>query len=266
MTRFDTVTCLTDMGISDESVGLLHSILRDLSPASRVIDLCHDIHPGDVRAGSLMLARSVPYLASGLVLASVGSVLDRPAVAVEVGDGQAVLVGPDNGLLGAAVAVVGGADRAVQLTNTEFHIASPGVQHPARDVIGPVSAHLAAGRSLEEVGDHIEPSLLLPSLVPVPRLEDSGSISAEVIGISRRGAAQLNIDRDTLSEMGDVLILEFGEEQRVVRLQAPTEVNPGQLALVDDEYGLLAVATGRDEGLMPQGLEIGTEVTVREAT
>ena len=34
---------------------------------------------------------------------------DRRAVAVEVGDGASVLVGPDNGLLAAAVALVGGA-------------------------------------------------------------------------------------------------------------------------------------------------------------
>jgi S-adenosylmethionine hydrolase len=266
MTQFDTITCLTDLGTSDESVGLLHSILRDLTPGSLVIDLCHDIHPGGVRAGSLMLARSVPYLVSGLVLASVGSVLDRPAIAVEIGDGQAVLVGPDNGLLGAAVAVVGGADRAVQLTNTEFHVMSPGVQHPARDVIGPVSGHLAAGRSIEELGDSIDPSLLLPSLVPVSRLEEDGSISAEVIGKGRRGAAQLNFDRDTISGMGDVFVLEFGEEKRVVRLQRSIDVNPGQLALVDDEYGLLSVATGRDEGVVPAGLDIGAEVTIREAT
>ena len=266
MTKFDTITCLTDLGTSDESVGVLHSVLRDLSPSSLVIDLCHDIEPGDVRGGSLMLARSVPYLAPGLVLASVGMVLERAAIAVEVGNGQAVLVGPDNGLLGAAVAVVGGADRAVQLTNTEFHNVSPGVQHPARDVIGPVSGHLAAGRSSEEVGAAIDPNLLLPSLVPVSRLEDDGSISAEVIGMSRRGAAQLNIDRDTLSGMGEVFIIEFGEERRVVRLQLPTDVSSGQLALVDDEYGLLAISTGRDEGSATKGLEVGVEVTVREAT
>ena len=266
MTKFDTITCLTDLGTSDESVGVLHSVLRDLSASSLVIDLCHDIEPGDVRGGSLMLARSVPYLAPGLVLASVGMVLERAAIAVEVGSGQAVLVGPDNGLLGAAVAVVGGADRAVQLTNTELHNFSHGVQHPARDVIGPVSGHLAAGRSIEEVGDAIDPNLLLPSLVPVSRLEDDGSISAEVIGMSRRGAAQLNIDRDTLSGMGEVFIIEFGEERRVVRLQLPTNVSSGQLALVDDEYGLLAISTGRDEGSATKGLEVGVEVTVREAT
>ena len=128
MGTFDTITCLTDLGTADESVGLLHSILHDLAPAASVIDLCHDIDPGDVRAGSLMLARSVPYLSPGLVLASVGSILERPAIAVSVGDGQSILVGPDNGLLGAAVAVVGGADYAVQLTNEELHTDSPGLQ------------------------------------------------------------------------------------------------------------------------------------------
>ena len=114
--------------------------------------------------------------------------------------------------------------------------------------------------------DAIDPNLLLPSLVPVSRLEDDGSISAEVIGMSRRGAAQLNIDRDTLSGMGEVFIIEFGEERRVVRLQLPTDVSSGQLALVDDEYGLLAISTGRDEGSATKGLEVGVEVTVREAT
>ncbi|MBR82272.1 MAG: hypothetical protein CL444_10910, partial [Acidimicrobiaceae bacterium] len=153
MGTFDTITCLTDLGTADESVGLLHSILHDLAPAAKVIDLCHDIEPGDVRAGSLMLARSVPYLSPGLVLASVGSLSDRPAIAVSVGDGQSILVGPDNGLLGAVVAVVGGADSAVQLTNNELHTDSPGLQHLTRDVLAPVVGHLAARGSISDLGE-----------------------------------------------------------------------------------------------------------------
>ena len=86
MTKFDTITCLTDLGTLDESVGVLHSVLRDLSPSSLVIDLCHYIEPGDVRRGSLLHARSVPYLAPGLVLASVGMVLERAASVGDVGN------------------------------------------------------------------------------------------------------------------------------------------------------------------------------------
>jgi len=266
MAKFDTITCVTDLGKEDESVGLLQSILHELSPTSRVIDLCHDIEPGDIRAGALMLARSVPYLSPGLVLASVGGLADRPAIAVSVGEGQSILVGPDNGLLGAAVAVVGGASQAVQLTNRDLHNSSPGVIHPARDIIAPVVGHVAAGGSLQELGEEIEPSLLLPSLIPVSRTEADGAISAEVIRRTRHGAAQLNIDRETLSELGDVIILEFGDDRRVVRLQHPDDVNPGQLALVDDEYGLLAIATGQQEGVVPDELAVGAEVTIREAT
>ena len=266
MSEFGTITCVTDLGTDDESVGLLRSILHELSPSSKVIDLCHNIEPNDIRGGALMLARSVPYLSPGLLLASVGDLAGRPAIAVEVGEGQSILVGPDNGLLGAAVAVVGGASQAVQLTNEDLHNASPGVIHPARDIIAPVIGHLAAGGLLVELGQQIDPSRLLPSLIPMPRTEDDGAISAEVVRCTRQGSAQLNIDRETLSGLGDVIILEFGDDRRVVRLQHPQDVNPGQLALVDDEYGLLAIATGQQEGIVPNGLSVGAEVTLREAT
>ena len=266
MGSFDTITCLTDLGTADESVGLLHSILHDLAPAAKVIDLCHDIEPGDVRAGTLMLARSVPYLSPGLVLASVGSLSDRPAIAVSVGDGQSILVGPDNGLLGAVVAVVGGADSAVQLTNNELHTDSPGLQHLTRDVLAPVVGHLAARGSISDLGEEINPSLLLPSLIPIPRIESDGTVTAEVIRLTRQGAAQLNIDRDALVGLGETLLLGFGDEQRVVRIQRPEEVNPGHLAIVDDEYGLLAIATGSNEGIIPAALEAGSEITLKEVT
>ena len=266
MGTFDTITCITDLGRTDESVGLLHSILRDLAPATRVIDLCHDIDPGDVRAGSLMLARSVPYLSQGLVLASVGSLSDRPAIAVSVGDGQSILVGPDNGLLGAAVAVVGGADYAVQLTNRELHNASPGLNHLARDVLAPVVGYLASQGSISELGPRINPSLLLPSLIPIPRIENDGTVVAEVIRRTRYGAAQLNVDREIIEGLGETVLLGFGDEQRVVRVQHPEDVNPGQLAIVDDEYGLLAIATGLNEGVIPMELDAGSEVTLKEVT
>ena len=76
------------------------------------------------------------------------------------------------------------------------------------------------------MGTLIDPSLLLPSLIPVPRIEDDGSIAAEVIWVNRRGGAQLNIDREILSQTGNVFILEFAEDQRVVKLQHPEDVNP----------------------------------------
>ena len=79
-------------------------------------------------------------------------------MAIEVADGEGVLVGPDNGLLAPAVALAGGAGRAVELTNPDFHLPAVGATFAGRDVFAPVAAHLCNGVDLAELGDPIDPS------------------------------------------------------------------------------------------------------------
>src|SRR5688500_16720615 len=128
----DTLSFLSDYGTVDEFVGVVKSVVRTLAPHVTVVDVTHDIAPHDVRAGSLALMRAAQYLAPGVVVAVVdpGVGTDRRAVAVEVGDGANgdghVFIGPDNGLLAPAVSMTGGAQRAVALTNAEYHLPMPG--------------------------------------------------------------------------------------------------------------------------------------------
>ena len=128
MTRPPTISFLSDYGTADEFVGVVKSVIRQLAPDALVIDVTHEVPRHDVRAGGLTLARAAQYLAPGVVLAVVdpGVGTDRRAIAVEVGDGESVLVGPDNGLLAPAVAMVGGATRASSLTNPEHRLEAPG--------------------------------------------------------------------------------------------------------------------------------------------
>src|SRR5687767_2225192 len=125
---YDTVSFLSDYGTADEFVGVVKSVIRDIAPHAVVIDLTHEIPPHDIRAGSLALARSIQYVAPGVVLAVVdpGVGTARRAVAVEVAEGAGVVVGPDNGLLASAVAMAGGAGRAVELTDALYHLPAPG--------------------------------------------------------------------------------------------------------------------------------------------
>src|SRR4051812_8079182 len=99
--RWSTVSFLSDYGLADEFVGVVHSVIRSIAPDVKVIDVPHAIEPHDVRAGGLALARSAQYLCPGVVLAVVdpGVGGNRRPIAIEVGDGASVLVGPDNGLL-----------------------------------------------------------------------------------------------------------------------------------------------------------------------
>src|SRR5258706_7656959 len=109
--KYATVTFLSDYGLADEFVGVVKSVIRSIAPEVTVIDLTHEIEPHDVRGAGLALARSAQYLVPGIVLAVVDPrvATPRPAIAVEGGDGESILLGPHHGLLAPAGALAGGA-------------------------------------------------------------------------------------------------------------------------------------------------------------
>ena len=262
--RYDIITFLSDYGHADEFVGVVHSVIRSITPEAAVVDLTHDIAPHDVRAAGLLLARSAQYLCPGVVLAVVdpGVGGDRRAVAVEVGDGVSVLVGPDNGLLAPAVAMVGGATRAVELTNTDFHLPAAGATFAGRDIFAPVAAQLCQGVDLAELGERVEPGLLQPGVLPLSREED-GVVMAQVLWVDRFGNAQLNVDPDELAAFGDRVRLRFGDTTRSARLgTAYAELGPGDVGLLVDSYGLLALAVNGHSAAATLGLAEGDELTL----
>ncbi|MGH9286282.1 MAG: SAM hydrolase/SAM-dependent halogenase family protein, partial [Acidimicrobiales bacterium] len=243
---YDTISFLSDYGLDDEFVGVVKSVIRGLAPAATVIDITHGVAPYDVRAGALALVRSVEYLAAGVVLAVVdpGVGTDRRAVAVEVGEaGESVLVGPDNGLLAPAVAMVGGALRAAELTNTDFHLPSHGATFAGRDVFAPAAAHLCRGADLAELGELVDPVTLRPAVLPLSST-DAGRVSGEVLWVDRFGNLQLNVGPDEVVHLGERLTVGFGGDKARTarRVRAYAELAPGELGLVVDSSGLLSVA------------------------
>ncbi|MBA2283840.1 MAG: SAM-dependent chlorinase/fluorinase [Actinomycetota bacterium] len=264
---YETVSFLSDYGRADEFVGVVKSVLRSMAPAAHVVDITHDVPAHDVRAGALCLARASQYLCPGVVLAVVdpGVGTARKAIAVEVGDGQSVLVGPDNGLLAPAVSMVGGAGRAVNLTDDRWHLPAPGPTFAGRDVFAPVVAHLCNGVDLAELGDLIDPALLLPAIIPVTNLDDD-ELACEVLWVDRYGNAQLNVDPDELDGWGARLRVTWAADgglrtgRTAVRADAYGDLERTDLGLVVDSYGLLSVVLPRASAAATLGLRAGDEV------
>ncbi len=268
----NTISFLTDYGLVDEFVGVCKGVIRQLSPHTQVIDISHDIAAHDVRAGSLTLVRSAQYLADGVVLAIVdpGVGGNRRAIAVEAGDNaEYIFVGPDNGLLAPAVAILGGAKRAVHLVNEEHHLAAPGNTFAGRDIFAPVAAYLCEGVDLLEFGPAIDPVTLLPGVLPLSRFED-GVVHGEVLWVDRFGNAQLNLGPEDLVDLGhfeegDVLTFTWNQKSRTVRLcNTYGAIRTGEIGLVVDSYGLLSVCV--DRGSASRELGLGTTSPVRIET
>ncbi len=271
---FDNVWFLSDYGLEDEFVGVVKAVIRAIAPHVTVGDVTHQIPPHDIRAGALALARSMQYLT--LVPAVVLAVVDpgvgssRRAVAVEAGgengDGPgAILVGPDNGLLASAVAMAGGARRAVSLTNDQYHLPAPGPTFAGRDVFAPAAAHLCAGVDLAELGELIDPITLLPGVLPLSRQEE-GAVVGEVLWVDRFGNIQLNVDPDDLILMDDPLVLSWSDKKRTaVRARSYSDLRAGQIGLVTDSYGLVSIALDRRSAAEELRIASGDAVTIRAA-
>jgi S-adenosylmethionine hydrolase len=266
-TRYSTVSFLSDYGTADEFVGVVKSVIRSIAPEVEVIDITHEIPPHDVRAGSLALARAAQYLVPGVVLAVVdpGVGTARRAVAVEVGGGQSVLVGPDNGIMAAAVGMVGGADRVVELTDPEYHLPSPGATFDGRDVFAPVVAHLCAGVPLEDLGPPVDAVTLQPGMIPLA-FPEGDAVAAQVLWVDRFGNAQLNVGPDDVDHLGDQVRLVFGERSRLARRATSFAELGADVGLVLDSYGLLAVALDRNDAAGELALAAGDEVKIEAAT
>jgi S-adenosylmethionine hydrolase len=269
--RFDTISFLSDYGTADEFVGVVKSVIRSIVPDVAVVDITHEVPPYDIVGGSLTLARSVQYLCPGVVLAIVdpGVGTSRRAIAVEVGEGQAYLVGPDNGLLAPAVGLVGGATAAVELDNPDYQLTAPGATFAGRDVFAPAAAHLCAGVPFAELGRPLDLATLLPGMVPLPR-EESGRVVGQILWVDRYGNCQLNVDPEEIDGWGDRIQLRWPspspESPPTVRTARRTvafdDLAPGEVGLVVDSYGLLAVSLARASAADLLGLSVNDEVTL----
>lgn len=267
------VTLLTDYGSGSEHVGVLHALVARSAPSTRVLDLAHDILPGDVRSGALTLARVVAHCPVGVHVAVVdpGVGTERRGVALRDVDGR-IFVGPDNGLLTEAVApesVV----RAVDLAEYRGCPRGSGsVTFDGRDVFLPAAIDLVTGTNLTALGDSVDPASLV-RLAPPESEVSGGYLMSEVVGVDRFGNVQLGLGSDSLTS-ADLppgtpvwVTRPDGERRAAVIARTYADVTAGDLAVLIDSHGHLSVVINRgDAAAFVGGSGVRVEIARRSAT
>ncbi len=259
------ISFLSDYGSNDEFVGVVHGVIARISPGVQVIDVTHGVPRGDIRAGALALLRSIQYLPDGVVLAVVDPGVGSGRRAIAASTRRGYFVGPDNGLLAPAVAMVGGADRFVELTEPLFQLPNQGGTFDGRDVFGPAAAVLASGEAqMGDLGPEVDPSSVTPLLLPLVEHGD-GLVTGEVWWIDAFGNAQTNVSPGDLQTLG----LAPGDDVRV-RLGPNSHTMPWRQSFGDagssggiviaDSYGLMAVAV--PDGRADEVFAVGTGLSV----
>lgn len=256
------IVFLSDFGYRNEWVGICHAVINKIAPESQVVDLSHGLPPLDVRAGALLLLDSLPYIRhDAVVLAVVDPSVGRDRdVAVRTGEGR-ILVAPDNGLLAPTLRAEGSGE-AVSITSPEIVLEPVSPSFHARDVLAPAAAHLAAGASLGDLGEPVDPQTLVDLRVPEPSVE-SGKIACEVLDLNRFGNVQLNVRTSHLAAAGldraERIAVDAHSGSAVAkRVSTYADLSEGEWGLIEDPRGWLAVIRGNPANAA-EGLGVGND-------
>lgn len=276
-------TLLTDFGTTDYYVGAVKGVLASRTPGAALVDLGHEVEPGDVEGGAWLLAAAARWYPPGTVHLAVvdpGVGSDRRVLAV--GAGGMAFVGPDNGLLlpaaEAVAAAAGGAVEVRAVTRDDLYLPGPGATFHGRDRFAPVAAHLlgdprlgahlqgggALDARLAELGPAVPDPVRLE--LPAPRCEgpagEAGTVLAgRVAWIDRFGNLVTDLPADWLGERPCRAGTAGGATGH--RAGHYREIPPGEAAVLAGSLGTLELSLDGEPLARRWGVRRGDAVTVR---
>jgi S-adenosyl-L-methionine hydrolase (adenosine-forming) len=250
------VALLTDFGLAGTYAGILHGVIAAIAPHTRVVDLCHEVPPQDVRAGAFLLLTSYRFFPPGTIFAAVvdpGVGTARAIVAVRAG--EYTFAGPDNGLLRWSVQDAGPVQEAVRVEAPRYRLSRISHTFHGRDVIAPAVAHLSLGVPLPALGPPATPL----AGEPFPRPVASGAVlNGEVLYLDRFGNAITNLPPlpGVLSVAGRAL----------PRVRVYAEGRPGEPVALEGSAGFLEIAVNGGSAAAHLGVTPGTTVILTPST
>ena len=278
-----SIVLLTDFGTEDWFVGTMKGVIASIAPKAHVIDLCHDIPPGDIRAGAFGLLSSYRYFPRGSIFVAVvdpGVGGPREAMLAEAHGYH--FIGPDNGLLSYALAGgppgTGGRQgqsslkppsefpgpRMRAIENPAYRLPDAGSTFHGRDVFAPAAAYLSLGKTTGSFGKRKETFVELPFPVPY-RLR--GTVSGEIVHIDRFGNAITNLTPRDIESLPEAKASKKGITLKAKGKPFPlaafySEAAPGKPLSVAGSSGFLELSINGANAAKKFNLKRGDEVKV----
>ncbi|MFO7586610.1 MAG: SAM-dependent chlorinase/fluorinase [Gemmatimonadota bacterium] len=186
------LTLTTDFGTSDGYVAEMKGVVLSRAPGTVLVDVTHEIAPGDVEEAARVLGRIWDRFPAGtvhLVVVDPGVGSDRRPLALRATDRW--MVGPDNGV---ATRVLE-RHRPLAVRALDPHRCAEGAVSPTfhgRDLFAPAAAHLCSGGRAEALGEPVEAGSLVR--LPVENVIRVGHVvRGRVVHVDRFGNLITNI-------------------------------------------------------------------------
>jgi len=249
------VTFLSDFGTGDGFVAAMKGVVLGIAPDARLVDVAHDIAPGDVEAGAWVLSQYWNLYPPGTVhVAVIDPGVGGARRAIALAADERCVVAPDNGLV---TYIVRAAARwkCVELAEPRFMRPAPSATFHGRDIFAPVAAHLACGVDFQRFG----PVLDRPSLLDIqPPVKSAGEICGRIAHVDRFGNLITDIPADWVDESWRLTVA--GQAVGGLR-HTYSDVHRGELVAVIGSMGTLEIAAREASAAEALGVARGDPVT-----
>ena len=256
------ITLLTDFGLQDEFVGVVHGVILGRCPAARIVDLCHAVPPGDCRRAAYLLHWAYRYFPPGtihVIIVDPGVGTGRRVLCARA-HGQRFLA-PDNGVL---TTVLQRAHRPVvhEVRNPRYWLPSVHATFHGRDLFAPVAAHLALGVRPEALGPRTARWVRLA----LPRVRRQGRRwSGTVVDIDRFGNLVTNVEAAVIrASARRPAQLRLHVNRRIIRGLVRTygDVRRGALTAMVGSRGLVEIAVREGSAARALAARVGDPVAL----
>ncbi|MCM8811835.1 MAG: SAM-dependent chlorinase/fluorinase [Candidatus Omnitrophica bacterium] len=258
------VTLLTDFGFEDEYVGAMKGVILSINRSAHIIDISHQVPPGDVEQASWRILWSwkfFPEKTVHVIVVDPGVGSKRRILCLDLAGH--LFLGPDNGVLSRLTAS-SRKWRLYEVSNRRY--ALPSVSHTfhGRDIFAPVAGHLSKGVSPSKLGHRVAAFQRLP--FSIPRFY-SGRVVGKVISIDHFGNAVTNISAEVLAKCSHFLEKKgrvWIGKKRIGPLRISyAAVRKGAGVALIGSRGLLEVAVNGGSAASLFKVSVGDEVQVR---
>jgi S-adenosylmethionine hydrolase len=178
-----SIAILTDFGLEDHFVGVLKGVITSIAPGTQIIDVAHQLPPGDIQRAAVTLWQSKPYFPPGTIFLCVvdpGVGSERSAVIVR--SDNHIYIGPDNGIFSF---ILESEYQAYQLTDPKYFLSDPSNTFHGRDIFAPIAAHAASGVPITKFGPELSDLILVPD--PLLEYQSPDTIRGQVLHADRFG-------------------------------------------------------------------------------
>lgn len=257
------ITLATDFGQRDPFVGIMKGVILRINPQALIVDLCHEIEPGNIVRACYCLDSAIPFFPKDtihVVVVDPGVGSDRKKIIVKTG--EAYLVAPDNGVLTLAMKNMG-FDIAVEAMNADYFIHPVSSTFHGRDVFAPVAAHLSLGKDLASFGKKIDRPVLLD--LPEPELLKNGETQGTMVYRDRFGNMATNL-RPAPGENAFDCLLKTVSKKHVPLVTHYAAAREGELSGLVNSSGYIELFVKNGNGADAFNLNEGDLVFLKKKT